>query len=110
SLHVERLGQLLGAFAAAVIAPARHLDPQRHATVAALHRAPADDEIAASGGETGPRRKRAETRAHAVVRHRVETAAGLDRNAVVAGIERTVLNKHVGARFRIAAVVVGSEA
>jgi len=38
----------------------------------------------------------------------VGIAAGLDRDAIVTGIERTVFNQHIGTRFRIAAVVIGA--
>src|SRR6476660_8658558 len=37
-------------------------------------------------------------------------AAALDRNAVVAGIEKAVVDQNIGARFGIASVVVRSEA
>ena len=40
----------------------------------------------------------------------VVVAAGLDGDAVVAGVENAILDQHVAARFRIAAVVVGAVA
>ena len=38
----------------------------------------------------------------------IGVAAGLDRDAVVAGVEDAVLDEHVAAGFGIAAVVVGA--
>ena len=70
---------------------AAHLAAERHAAVAVLHRAAADDDVLA---------RRVQPPA-------VGVAAALDRDAVVARVERAVLDEHVAARLGIAAVVVG---
>ena len=64
--------------------------PIDDAAVAVLHRAVADDDVL-------------DRHVHAPA---VVVAAGLERDAVVAGVEGAALDQHVAARLRIAAVVV----
>src|SRR5581483_5853723 len=69
---------------------ARHLAAHHDAAVPILHRAVADDYVFSGRGD-----------AAAVV-----VAPGLDRDAIVARVKDAVLDQHVAARFRVAAVVV----
>src|SRR5262249_2671124 len=80
----------VAAFNKHIAAAAGNFAPDRHAAVSILHRAIADHKIL-----------RSHTHAASVV-----IAAGLDGNAIVAGIKQTILNQHIVARLRIAAVIV----
>src|SRR5579883_2213170 len=72
----------------------RDLAADRYAAVAVLHRAVADDQVFARDVDPPP----------------VRIAAALDRDAIVARVERAALDQNVAAGFGIAAVVVGTVA
>ena len=74
-----------------VAGAARDLAPDDHPAVPVLHLASADDHVLDGCRQPPP----------------VGVAAGLERDAVVAGVEVAILDEHVAARLRVAAVVVG---
>ena len=67
-----------------------YLASDRDAAVPILHGAVADDQVLAGHAHAAP----------------VAIAAGLDGDAIVARIEQAAFDQHVGATFRIAAIVV----
>lgn len=71
---------------------AAHFTAQYDATMAIFHPATANDDVFAGHADAAT----------------VGVAARLDRDAIVAGVERAFLDKHIAARLWIAAVVVGA--
>src|SRR4029079_1102978 len=97
------------------------LEPQHAIEARAVHAALLREDVPRAAGDLAADDDAAVPVAHVAVAdddvldRRVQppsvvVAAGLERDAVVAGVERALLDQHVAARFGVAAVVVGAVA
>src|SRR5262249_39111666 len=89
--HAIQVGAVHGAFLGEYVADiARALTPHRYAAVPVFHGAVAHHDVLAGRVQTAP----------------VRVAAALDRDAIVARVERAAFDQHIDAGFGVAAIVV----